>query len=162
MQLYKKIVSFLNKSGVNYELVSHPKVYTSDEAAKVREDMTLENGIKSLLIRTNNKEKKEFYLLVIPGNLKLNNSKVKKLLKVHSFSLANPEEVLAITSVEIGAVAPFSFLYTKNVTMYQDDDAFGNVDLVAFNPGVHDKTIMMNKDDFFNIIKDKYHSAKIT
>ena len=86
---FAAIRDFLEKNNTAYELIEHEPVFTIEQAAAIR-GMSLSQGAKSLLIKTQD----IFYLMIIPGNRKLDGKKVKKLLDIKEFRFATPEEVV--------------------------------------------------------------------
>ena len=51
MSLFEKIIQFLNASGVWYELLEHAPVFTSEQAAVVRKDVSLHQGAKAMEVK---------------------------------------------------------------------------------------------------------------
>lgn len=162
MILYKKIINYLNTNQIKYEVISHHKVYTSIEASKVRKGLTLHNGVKSILIKYLYNKSPNYALFVSPGDLKLFNKSIKLILNCKEFNFATPNEVKNISGVEIGAVPPYSFLYNKIIPIYLDAKAFDDVVTIAFNPGLHDKTIIMTKYQFIKSLKGNFISENFS
>ncbi len=135
-------------SAYPYDDFEHEPVYTSEQAAEQRADLTTRNGAKSILV----KHKNGFNLLVTTGDSKLSSSKVRKLLGIKEFRFATPEEVVEQMGCEIGACYPFGNLI--DVEMFVDQLLATN-EKIAFNPGVHSRTIVMNWSDYESAVRPK-------
>ena len=140
MSFYNKILEFLNQNQIWFEETLHEPVYTSAQASEVRGGGVLEMGAKALIFG-----KEEVHMFVVRGVDKVDSKKAKKIIGVKDLSLAKPERVLEVTSVEIGAVAPFGFLLGINT--YVDENLLKG-EFIYFNPGMHNKTIKMKAKDY--------------
>jgi len=143
MGLFEKIISLLNDNSVDYTLIEHEAVFTSEQAAKIR-GMDLESGAKAMVCFAD----KLPVLLVLSGAKKINTKLAKQMLHVQDLRFATPEEVSRVTSVEIGAVPPFGSC--MEIQTYCDSSLSKN-DLISFNPGIHTKSITMAYEDFVQV-----------
>ena len=137
---YTQLVELFSSNNVEYELIEHEPVYTSSEAANIR-GLGLKNGAKSLLLKIDD----QFMMFVLPGDQKLDSKKLKILTGSKKIRFASPEEVEEITGTQIGAVYPFGEI--AGVPMYVDIKLAEN-EIIAFNPGVHDKSIIMKWSEY--------------
>ncbi|MBI4080786.1 MAG: hypothetical protein HY430_03385 [Candidatus Levybacteria bacterium] len=142
---FDAIRSLLERNNIEYELIEHTPVFTSEQAAAIR-GMSKSQGAKSLLI----KAQEAFYLMIIPGDRKLDGKKVKTLLGAKEIRFATPQEVVQVMHCEVGACYPFGNII--HVTMYVDVTLSKN-NVISFNPGVHDKSIKMMWKDYQSIIQ---------
>ena len=131
MEPFYRILLLLQQHGAEFELVEHEPVFTSEQAAGIR-GLELKNGAKSLLLKVDD----DFLMFVLPGDRKLDTKKLKKLTGSKRIRFATPTEVEEITGTKIGAVYPFGII--AEVEMYVDQSLAEN-EIIAFNPGVHDK-----------------------
>lgn len=143
---YHRIKKRLKKENVDFEILNHKPVYTSKEAADIR-DVKLKTGVKAMVFKT----KEEFIMALIPADKRVN---VNKLKKVNSseIKLASPNEVLKRTNCKVGSVPPFGF--KKRLKTFMDKDILENKE-VNFNIGLHTKSVKMKSGDLRNIIKPK-------
>lgn len=142
---FEKIKEFLKEHSIQYELIEHEAVYTSEQAASIR-GISLHQGAKALLL----KAKENFILCILPGDKRLDSKKVKKLLDVKDLRFATKEEVVQIMGCEIGACYPFGNVI--NVRMIVDPSLSEN-DIISFNPGIHTRSIKTKYKDWFEITK---------
>ncbi|HKZ34552.1 MAG TPA: YbaK/EbsC family protein [Patescibacteria group bacterium] len=130
-----------------YEYFEHEPVRTSEEAASVRPEYTLNQGAKALILRLTSKQmEKSYVMLVFPADKKFHNKKVKKLLQTASLTFASEEEVLSLTEgIELGGVPPFGNLF--HVPVIADPSLFNNTRII-FNAGDRRVSIAMNTSDY--------------
>lgn len=138
--LFDSIKNLLDSGKVRYELYEHKPVFTSEQAAKIR-DTKIEQGAKALVMYADNKP----VMLVLPGNRKVDTKLFKSKFKVKDLRMATPEEVRELTKTEIGAVPPFGNLF--NLPLYVDS-ALGENEEIVFNAGLHTKSVKMFYKDF--------------
>ncbi len=149
-----KIKEFLQTNDCWFETFEHQPVKTSEEAAKIRPGYSLKQGAKAMLIRVkNNEADKRFVMLVLPGDLKFDNNKVKKELQVRDTRFATPEEINEITNgIQIGGVPPFGNLF--NIEVIADPKLFEN-EKIVFNAGDRRYSIAMRSEDYKTFIHPK-------
>lgn len=163
MNLFEKIIQLLDENKINYQLLNHEPVYTSQQAAAVRPDISLHQGAKAMLLKVENgKGKMEsdqkfqlsnfnsqlFVMVVVPGDQKIDYRKVSKFLGVRDVELASAEEVERTVGVKIGAVSPLGNLSGLRVLI---DEGLLKNDQIAFNAGDHSKTVVMRAKDYLQI-----------
>ena len=144
-QDFEKIKKFLDSNKIKYEVLEHESVFTSEDAARVR-NAKLEEGAKSMVVRSSGK----FYNFVLSASKKLDWNKIKEILNTKSASLASPEEVLSNIHCEIGSVPPFGNLF--NIPLYVDKSILKNEE-IAFNAGMLTRSIIMKSEDYINCVK---------
>ena len=138
---FTAIVQFLDENGVEHGVIEHEPVHTSEEAATVG-GTSMSQGAKSLLLKTQD----EFVVVVIQGSERLD---IKKLMHHLGISkrprFATPEEVQEQMGCEIGACYPLAEIVGLRTLL---DGKFLEQESISFNPGVHNKTIVMDVADF--------------
>lgn len=147
MSIYDQIIQFLKSNLVPYQELNHAAIYTSEEAARVR-GIDQSSGAKSLLLKADDK----FVLAVLPGSERLDSKKLRQVLTTKQLRFATPDEVKEIMGCEIGACYPFGNLI--NTQMVIDKKLAAN-ETIAFNPGLHNKTIKLKWPDYNRIVKPK-------
>ncbi len=133
----------LDENNINYKTIAHERVYTSEEAAKIR-NVPLSSGVKAMVVKADD----GFFLVLVPGDKKIDFDKLKN--KIGKTSLAKPEDVFRITGCEVGSVHPFGNLFGLRVLM--DRRVLDN-ETVNFNAGLHEVSINMDPKDMIGIIK---------
>ena len=108
----KKIIAYLNKSKVKYDLVKHKKVFTAFDLSQTLKEK-MHKIAKTLLVKTD----KKYVLVVLPAHYRLDMAKVKKFLKTKKAELA-PEQVMKkVFKVVPGAMTPFGSLHKVEVIL---------------------------------------------
>lgn len=157
MELFEKIIAFLDENKVEYQLFEHSPVFTSVEAAVVRQDFSLHQGAKAMILKIERAKLKmqndgldaNFVMCVLPGDKKIDFKKLKKELEAHDVNLASPEEVERIVGVKVGAVSPFGNLSGLKVLL--DESIYDNEEII-FNAGDHSKSVKMKLFEYLRIV----------
>ncbi len=141
--VFDEVLKLLKENKVDYKLIEHEAVKTSEEASKVR-GTPMDMAPKAMIF----KKKSEGYLMVaIPADKKVNIKEVEKAVG-EKVELASPEEVEQKFGVKVGAVPPFGNVLGLELLLDKD---FWNKDEVVFNAGRRDRSIQMKAKDFIKI-----------
>ena len=133
----------LDRNNVTYKVITHDRVYTSEEAARIR-GVPLHSGVKAMIVKSS----EGFFLILVPGDMRVDFEKIKG--RVGKAKLAGPEEVFRVTGCEVGSVHPFGPLFGLQVFM---DRRVLDSETVNFNAGMHEVSINMSPKDMTEIIK---------
>lgn len=140
---YNEIVSMLDASHVEYQTVAHEPVYTSAQAESIT-GLALNQGAKALLLKAD----KAFVLVVLPGGKRVDFGKLKQVLPAKKVRFAEEEEVKKVMHCELGACYPIgSFLRLRTLI----DPSLLENEMIVFNPGVNDKSIILKSEDYVKI-----------
>ena len=141
----QQIIQFLDGLGLEFEVIEHAPVFTSEEAARIR-NAPLGHGVKAIVLSAGNSR---FILACVSGNKKIDFRKIKKFLNVSNVSLSSPADVLQQTGCEIGSVSPFGNLF--GLRTFFDKRILENSS-VEFNIGLHTKSIRMFSKDLASAV----------
>jgi Ala-tRNA(Pro) deacylase len=147
MNVFEELKKRLSENGIEFKVMEHEPVYTSEQAAKVR-GVPIESGAKAMVMRSKGK----FYMFVLSSAKRLDMKKIKEILGTKSLSLATPEEVLENCHCEVGAVPPFGDLFGMEVFV---DESIPEQETINFNAGRHEKSIQMKSRDYLKVVKHK-------
>jgi Ala-tRNA(Pro) deacylase len=150
MRPYESIIALLTECKVPYREVEHKDMFRSDQEEEVT-GLPAKQGAKSILL----KAKETFVLAVLPGDERVSMKKVKALLKVKSLRFANDEEIKEKLGCEAGACYPFGNLVKIRTIV---DPILGENKEIAFNPGVHNRSIIITFEDYKKIANPEVHS----
>ncbi len=150
-QVAEEIRRLLTENQCWFETFEHEPVRTSEEAASVRPGYSLEQGAKAIIIRAKrSKRDKWFVMLVLPADLRFDNSKVKDLLEVKDIRFATREEIAKLTEgVELGGVPPFGNLF--DIEVVADPKLFEN-DKIVFNAGDKRFSVALKSADYEQLV----------
>jgi Ala-tRNA(Pro) deacylase len=149
MDVYSKIIDFLNKNNIEFKSIEHEATYTSEESARVRgEDLSI--GGKAILMKCDN----TFNLFVISASNKLDSKRIRDYLKCKKCRFATKEELSELTNGLVpGSVPPFG-RPIFNFDLYVDE-SINNNEKIAFNAGSLCKSIIMKSKDYLLISNAK-------
>ena len=148
-EVVSRILTLLKTNNCWHETFQHEAVRTSEEAARTRPGYTLHQGAKAMIVRVKNPQPK-FVMLVLPADLRFDNSKVKSFLGAKDLRFASEEEIGEITGgVQPGAVPPFGNLFGLEVVA---DPALFENDKIVFNAGDRCFSVAMNSEDYKRLV----------
>jgi Ala-tRNA(Pro) deacylase len=140
MSVFDRIIDELTRKKIPHTVSEHDPVSTSEEAAKIR-GVDICTGAKAILLYADSNP----FMIVVPGDRRIDMKVFKKTYGVKDLRMATPEEVKLVTTVEIGAVPPFGHIF--GIPLYLDITLRKN-ETIYFNPGLHAKTIGMKEVDY--------------
>ncbi|MCS7135046.1 MAG: hypothetical protein N3E38_03310 [Candidatus Aenigmarchaeota archaeon] len=146
MDVFLKVIDVLLRERVDFIVLSHEPVITSEEAALAR-GTSLESGAKAIIAKV-----EDFMMFVLPSNLKIDSRKIKKIFNSKNFRFATDEELYNLTSCKKGAVPPFGFIF--GLETYVDEHLLKQKE-INFNAGRNDVSIHMKLKDYLKIVKPK-------
>ena len=138
----EQIIAFLNNRWS--ESFEHEQVRTSEDAAKIRDGYTLQQGAKAIIVRAKTSEGKKFAMLVMPADRRFDSAKAKTVLASKDLRFATEEEVEQVTGgIKPGGVPPFGNLF--NLEVFADPTLFHN-EKIVFNAGRTTSIAMLSSD----------------
>jgi len=143
MMVFEKIKNLFNDAAVAYSVIEHEPVYTSQDAAKIR-DTDISMGAKALVLFAD----KSPILVVVPGDKKIDFKKFKREFDVKDLRMATKEEVLELTGLEVGAIPPVG--KAMELVSYFDE-GFKQKEKVAFNAGLHTTSIITTPNGLIKV-----------
>jgi Ala-tRNA(Pro) deacylase len=149
-----QIIELLKKNNVWFESFEHTPVRTSEEAAKIRTGYILHQGAKAIIVRVKvTNTNKKFAMLVVPGDLRFDNDKVKKVFNAKDIRFATEEEVATLTNgVQPGGVPPFGNLFGLEVLA--DPLLFEN-EKIIFNAGDKRLSVGIKSVDYRSLVNPR-------
>ena len=148
-EVVSRILDCLKQNSCWYETLEHEAVRTSEEAAKTRPGYSLHQGAKAMIVKVKGAQTR-FVMLVLPADLRFDNSKLRVLLKAKDIQLASESEVLELTGgVQPGAVPPFGNLFELEV--FADPQLFEN-EKIVFNAGDRRFSVAMRAGDYKRMV----------
>ncbi len=133
--VFERLHDWLSKSGRTFSVLRHEPVYTSEQAAAVR-NTPLSSGAKALVVKAGER----FVLLVLPADRKLDSRKARAALGVRDLRFASREEVERVTGLQPGSIPPFGSFFQLPTYC---DPALGENETINFNAGDHAISVQM-------------------
>ncbi len=140
LTVFDRLSSFLQGQGVDFSVLRHSPVFTSEEAAAVR-GTSLASGAKALICKAD----EQFVLIVLPADRRLASKQVRKEAGVKSLRFATREEVEQLTDLAPGSIPPFGSLFNLSTWC---DSRLSEQPRINFNAGDHAVSISMTYEDF--------------
>ena len=158
MAVSKKVIKFLDKSGVKYEIINHRTVFTAFDKSKTLKEKTNIIG-KTLVLKINSKE---LAVILIPGDKNLDKVKIKKIINlqrkkegskiVKKIDFASERLMKkGLKGMRVGAVAPFGVLFKVSTFV---NKSLLNKKKIILNSGRHDQSIVIKGTDFEKLVPD--------
>ena len=146
-EIVKTIQIFLSQQGCQFKIFEHEPVRTSEEAARVRSGYSLAQGAKAIIVKFKISDQgKQFAMLVLPGDKKFDDRKVKQCFKTKDLRFATGEEIKTIThGVLPGGIPPLGNLF--DLAVIADESLFDNEEII-FNAGDRSISIAMKSSDY--------------
>lgn len=136
----------LTELGVPHRVFRHPGPVHSLEQAAEERGQRPEQVIRSILFRL---AADEFVMVLITGARQVSWPVLRKFLGTNRVTMAKPEEVLAVTSYEIGAVAPFGLPQPLRVLV---DESVAQQTEVSLGSGQRSVTIILQTADLLRAL----------
>jgi Ala-tRNA(Pro) deacylase len=144
------VMSYLDRLGVEHDIVTHRHTACSTETARAARVERMQLA-KAVLMRSN----QDYVLAVVPASRHVNPSALQRLLGTEAITLADEEELPFIfRDCEAGALpivgSPFGLK-----TAY--DDELLQLGDVYFEAGDHEHLVHMRHDDFARLVGGEPH-----
>jgi len=140
MSIPVKVKNYLKKTGLDFELIEHKKVYTAYDLAQTTRS-ELKNIAKTLFIKADS----DYYLVVLGANRRLNIPKLKKLLKAKKVKMASEKQMAKKLKIKPGAITPFGGLYDIGLVL---DGPLSKVKKAFFGAGSFTESLLIKMKDF--------------
>jgi len=137
------IIELLDHNSVDYELMHHEAVYTSEAAAQVR-GTDLASGAKAIICKAD----LDFLMFVMPADLRLDSKRVRREFRIRKLRFASPDEVLDLTNLKPGSIPPFGSLFSLGTFC---DEKLSLQTAINFNAGDHCVSISLGFADYLKV-----------
>ena len=138
--VFERLTALLEERQVQYEVLEHDPVFTSEEAAAVR-GTSLASGAQALVCKLD----KQFVMFVMPADRRLASKRVRKLLGARSLRFASRDEVAELTGLQPGSIPPFGSLFGFKTYC---DEGLTDQPVINFNAGDHARSISLTSEQY--------------
>lgn len=154
MDLY----SIFRRLNIQYEEVSHPAVYTVEEAHALGR-MLDGMDCKNLFLRDG--KKRHYILAVFPAQKQVDLKELANSLGLKGLGFASADDLQSILGLIPGSVTPLGIVndLENKVTVILDQELVG--ERLLFHPNVNTKTVSIIYDDLLRFIEDQNHNWKV-
>jgi len=131
----------LDKLNIPHRVFVHPGPVTSLEQAARERGQRPEQIVRSILFRTG---EDEYLMALVAGPAQISWKALRSYLGQSRLTMADKDEVLAVTGYPIGAVSPFGT--ARKLRVLVDASVFVEEE-ISIGSGVRETTVIMKSDD---------------
>lgn len=146
-----KVLEVLKEMNIDYEIITHPAAYTTEEADEYVKDR---EGVFSKTLLLSDKKNKNFYLVIIDDRKRLDIKKLSTLVgqRLH---FAKEEDLMKKMSLKPGSVSLFGLINNKekDIKIFIDKEAVEENN-INFHPNVNTATIFISINDMFKFLNN--------
>lgn len=144
-----KVLETLKKMNINYEIITHPAAYTTEEADEYVKDR---DGIFSKTILLSDKKDKNFYLIILDDNKRLDMKKLSTLVGTR-LHFAKEEDLMKKMGLKPGVVSLFGLLNNqeKDINIFIDKEVTEE-NTINFHPNDNTATLFISVSDMFKFL----------
>lgn len=143
-----RVMEFLDKSGVKYEVLEHAPVFSAQGLAAIEHEPG-RYVAKPVIVKTDDR----YIMCVLAAPQKVDLGKLKGQLDATSVTLADEDEVGKLfPDCELGAEPPFGNLYDMSTVM---DKGLEKDDHILCQAGTHGKAIRIGMADYRRLVEPK-------
>jgi len=143
MAIAKSIESYLKKAKITVEVVPHKKVFTVYDLAQTLKEK-FDNIAKTLLVKAD----KQYFLVVMPANYRLDEKKFKQALAVKKVGIASEKEMSSRFKVKPGAMTPFGAIHKLEVIT---DKSLLKATSALFGAGSFTESLRLKVKDYLKV-----------
>ena len=145
----EEVYKYLDNLNISYQVVNHPKAYCTKDADKYIEGY---EGVRTKTMFLYNKNKTNFYLIVMDENKRIDFKKLEEELQEKKLKFSSDEVLFDKLKLEKGVVSIFGLLNNKdNIVVLFDEDIINDLPL-TFHPNENDATIFINSEDVIKFL----------
>ncbi len=150
--MIKKVTDYLSRIGVEYQLIRHQAVVTTEESRRI---IHVEGCMSCKSLYVKDKKSDNFYLVVLPFDKRANMRGLASYVGCAKFEFATEEKLFADLQVHRGSVSPFAFLNEqgeKRAPLLIDAEVW-NSTKVKFHPCDNTATVILATDGLKKFLK---------
>ncbi|MCL2017310.1 MAG: prolyl-tRNA synthetase associated domain-containing protein [Alphaproteobacteria bacterium] len=154
----QSLLEKLEQLCIKYDYVSHPAVFTSEQANEVHPELKGAH-CKNLFVKDRTDKK---WLLVIPDDKRADLKSVAEKIGSARLSFCNSEELFKCLGVTPGSVTPLAVINDINnqIELFVDKTIM-NWNVISCHPMINTATISITPTDFQKFIKYTNHDLNI-
>ena len=101
-------------------------------------------------------KKRNYYLITVQGDKRVNLKEFKKQHGTRSLSFASADDLLTLLGLEPGSVTPLGLLHDREhkVQLYLDEAFLADPGLIGVHPNDNTATVWMKTQDLIHLLRD--------
>lgn len=153
MSPFEQVKAELDKLDVDYDLVEHPAVYTTEVADQYIKGKV---GVRTKSLFLTDKKKHHFYLVFMDDDKRLDMDHFAEIVGQKHIKFASEASLMEKLGLKPGFVSIFGLLNNKekDVQVYFEKDIVGDIPL-TFHPNDNTKTMFVMMDGLKKFLKDQ-------
>ena len=157
----EEVYDFLKQNNIKFEVDEHIPLFNMEDLGKVSLKYPNYDG-KNIFLRDD--KKRNYYLITILGDKKVDLKKFKIDNGLRSLSFANEVELYNFLKLTPGSVTPLGLLNDKEkvVKFYIDENFFKDPFIIGVHPNDNSATVWLNANDLVSIIKNNGNEVYLT
>lgn len=145
-----RVYDFLDALGISYQRVDHEAAMTMEACAEIDQVLNA-TTCKNLLLC--NRQKTDFYLLLIPGDKVFQTKELSAQLGVSRLSFASADAMEEFLDITPGSLSVFGLMNDKDFRVkLLIDDAILQGDYIGFHPCINTSSLRLQTTDLTEII----------
>ena len=156
----QRTYKLLEQLGVEFDKVDHNPAMTMEDCAEIDEALGI-SICKNLFLC--NRQKTQFYLLMIPDGKKFKTKELSSQLGVARLSFAQSEYMEELLDITPGSVSVMGLMNDKEnrVQLLIDEDVL-NSEYVGCHPCINTSSLKLKTEDLINTVIPAMHHNPIT
>ncbi len=149
----QEVYDFIKSKNIWYEITEHKAVFSMNELSNIEVPYP-EYDAKNLFVRDD--KKKNYYLITVRGNKRVDLKAFKSKNKTRSLSFASEKDLMDIMNLVAGSVTPLGLLNDKElkVSFYLDNEFLEGKQMIGIHPNDNTATIWLKVHDLLDIVKE--------
>ena len=149
----QEVYSYIENRNIFYEITEHEPIFNMEDAAKLVVPYP-DSEAKNIFLRDD--KKKNYYLITIKGNKKVDLKLFKEKYNTRRLSFASDGDLMDILKLTPGAVTPLGLLNDddRKVIFYLDKDFLDGNGIIGVHPNQNDAALWLRVKDLIDIIKE--------
>jgi Ala-tRNA(Pro) deacylase len=150
-EIAQRILQLLEERHIPYKILSHDEPVFTIETASQQRDVVTEKMVKSILLRESRREEPRYAMACVPGHLQVHPQAVRAVLPSdwRRLTFASSEEITAVTTFIMGAVAPLCLLPEIPIVF---DQTFPRLDTISISSGDPEFGIELTAADLIRLV----------
>lgn len=148
----QQIYQLLNDNKIEYQVVHHPAVFTTDEADQYVQNYSFART-KNLFLHTHNR--KNYFLYILPEDKRFDEKSFRQAVGSSRLSFASSDEMSQILNVTPGMVSLFNLFNDRQhqVSLIITQEVLKMNELIGVHPNTNTQTVILKTTDLLALLK---------
>lgn len=159
MDQYKMVENKLNELEIDFKIVDHPPVTTTELADKYIEG---HDGVRTKSMFLTDRKKKNFYLVILDDYKRLDMDRFKDIVGEKKVKMASENSLMEKMKLPAGTVSPFGLLNNEDhdIKFFMDKEIVDE-EIMTFHPNINEKTLFLKTKDLFKYLDNIGYEVNI-